>query len=774
MPYFRRFDLPLESTTTRAVIARTLLLTAAAVSTALNPAGATAASDATSASGATSTADATAAADAADAGSSNGQTPQHVAAASQSSLDGITVTGTHVKDVETVVNSGALGSLSILETPFSITAVNADDIATLGAINAPDVFDYDSSVKVNNSGVGSGNTFSVRGLALDRTNGYKIDGLAYPIWFQDMPLDHYEEVDLLKGMGGFQYGFATPGGILNYVTKQPTQEFILSADAGIRSTDIFKQHIDVGGPITADGDLGFRLNAVHESGTLYNNAHNFEDSVSAVLKWTPTKSFSWEIDGYYLQTLQTHQSNTISAAQGITYLAPPPGDLNLNATGSFKHNENPSETSTWRWTFAPDWTATLSYRHVKLDERFPGNAIEILDNAGEYASIAANIDRIFFYDIEQAIVEGKFNTGPLVHDVAFGASGTRILFDYNDPKGSPPEGILGISNLYTGVPPAITGNAKGLAVESTLDFSLYQKIQQNSFFVSDTLKLDPVSLIVGLRDTHYDERDLGLPGEVTAQYKFSPVTPTYAVTYGVAPKTNLYASYAEAVQTGTQAPESTATLVYTNANQVFGPIKSKQYEVGVKTAQGIFSGTAALFRIDQGVAYATPDPTPATLLYEQNGQARYQGLELNGKVYLSDDWTVSSSATYLDTDYLKGAPAYVGKVVPGTSKYEASAFTNYRPPVLPGLKLDGGVRYTGRGYGDSANLLRFPSATVFDLGAGYDVPGLGRPVTLRAAIQNVLDREYWVYGSNGAGGIEFSAGEPRTFNVNVKVGLVGL
>ncbi len=748
---------------------RTLTLAAAALSSVFAH-GETAASDGS----------ASAAVDLADAGSTNAQSTLHVASASasvsasQGSLDSITVTGKHLEDVETVVTSGALGHLSILETPFSITAVNADEIATLGAVNVPDVFDYDSSVKVNNSGVGSGNTFSVRGLALDRTNGYKVDGLSYPIWFQDMPLDHYEEIDLLKGMGGFQYGFATPGGILNYVTKKPTQDLIFSADAGIRSTDILKQHIDIGGPITPDGTLGFRINAVHESGTLYNNAHNFDDSISAVLEWSPVKNFSWEIDGYYLQTLQTDQSNTISGAQGLTYLAPPPGNLNLNAAGSYKHNENPSETSTWRWTFAPDWTATLSYRHVKLDERFPGNAVEILDDAGEYASIAANIDRIFFYDIEQAVVEGKINTGPLVHDIVFGASGTRILFDYNDPNGAPPEGIIGLSNLYTGLPPAITGNAKALAVESRVDFSLYQKIQQNSYFVSDTIKLDPWSLIVGLRDTDYDERDLGKPGEVTAQYKFSPVTPTYAVTYEAAPKTNLYASYAESVQTGTQAPASTPALTYTNANQVFGPITSKQYEVGVKTAQPSFSGTAALFRIDQGVAYSTPDPTPAIELYSQNGQARYQGLELNGKVHLTDNWTVSPSFSYLDTQYLEGAPAYVGKVVAGTSKYEGSAFTEYRWPLSPGLKIDGGVRYTGRGYGDSANLLRFPSETVFDVGAGYDVPGLGRPVTVRAAIQNVFDREYWVFGSNGAGGIEFSAGAPRTFNLNVKVGLIGL
>ncbi len=738
---------------------RTLLLPALAFCTGIAHGQAIAAADASTS---------------ADAGSASTPTQQRAASTSQTSLDGITVTGTQLTDVEAVVSSGALGSLSILDTPFSITAVNADEIATLGAVNAPDVFDYDSSVKVNNAGVGSGNTFSVRGLALDRTNGYKIDGLSYPIWFQDMPLDHYEEVDLLKGMGGFQYGFATPGGILNYVTKQPTQEFFLSADAGIRSSDIIKQHIDVGGPITADGELGFRLNAVHESGTLYNKAHNFDDSISAVLKWAPTQNFSWEVDGYYLQTLQTQQSNTISAEEGITYLTPPSGDLNLNAAGSFKHNENPSETSTWRWSFAPDWTATLSYRHVKLDERFPGNAIEILDNAGEYASIAANIDRIFTYDIEQAVIEGKIDTGPLVHDIVFGASGTRILFDYNDPNGSPPEAIIGVSNLYTGLPPPITGNPVALAAEETLDFSLYQKIQQNSYFVSDTVKLDAWSLIVGLRDTDYDERDFGKPGEVTAQYKFSPVTPTYALTYEVAPKTNLYASYAEAVQTGTQAPASTPALAYTNASQVFGPITSKQYEAGIKTVQPLFSGTAALFRIDQGVAYSTPDPTPQIELYAQNGQARYQGLELNAKVYLIDNWTVSPSFSYLDTEYLEGAPAYVGKVIPGTSKYEGSVLTQYRFAALPGLKFDGGVRYTGRGYGDSANLLRFPSETVFDFGAGYDVPGLGRPVTVRAAVQNLFDREYWVYGSNGAGGIQFSAGEPRTFNVNVRVGLVGL
>jgi iron complex outermembrane recepter protein len=693
---------------------------------------------------------------------------------SQSRLEGITVTGSHVGGVESVVNNGAIGSLSILETPFSITAVTADEFATLGAVNVPDVFDYDSSVKVNNSGVGSGNTFSVRGLPLDRTNGYKIDGLAYPIWFQDMPLDHYEQIDLLKGMGGFQYGFATPGGILNFVSKQPTQDLTISADAGVRSDDIFKQHIDIGGPLTPDGALGFRINAVHESGTLYNNAHNFDDSVSAVFKWSPAKNFSWEVDGYYLQTLQTHQSNDITVAEGVTYLAPPPGDLNLNAAGSRKQNENPSATSTWRWTFVPDWTATLSYRHVKLDERFPGNAIEILDDAGDYASIAANVDRIFRYDIEQAVVEGKINTGPLVHDIVLGASSTRIIFDNNDPNGLVPETILGISNLYTGSPPSITENAAGLAAEALLDFSLYQKIQQNSYFLSDTIKLDPWSLIVGVRDTDYDERDLGIPGVVTAQYKFSPVTPTYAVTYEAAPKTNLYASYAEAVQSGTQAPESTPTLTYTNSNEVFGPITSKQYEVGIKTAQQLFTATAALFRIEQGVGYSTPDPTAAIELYQQNGLARYQGLELNGKVHLGDQWTVSPSFSYLDTDYQRGAPAYIGKVIPGTSKYEASTLTQYRVADLPGLKLDAGVRYTGRGYGDSANLLRFPSVTVFDLGAGYEVPGFGRPVTVRVAIQNVFDREYWVFGANGEGGIDLSAGEPRTFNLNFKVGLVGL
>jgi iron complex outermembrane receptor protein len=62
----------------------------------------------------------------------------------------------------------------------------------------------------------------VRGLPVDLLNGFKMDGLSIPNWGSDMPLEPFSQIELLKGPGGFMYGFGQPGGILNFVSKQPT------------------------------------------------------------------------------------------------------------------------------------------------------------------------------------------------------------------------------------------------------------------------------------------------------------------------------------------------------------------------------------------------------------------------------------------------------------------------------------------------------------------------------------------------------------------------
>jgi iron complex outermembrane receptor protein len=76
---------------------------------------------------------------------------------------------------------------------------------------------------------------SVRGLRLDDLNGYKIDGLANINRGTEMPLEMFEQVEVLKGLSGFMYGFGSPGGIINYVTKRPTDDTFFATDLGYAS-----------------------------------------------------------------------------------------------------------------------------------------------------------------------------------------------------------------------------------------------------------------------------------------------------------------------------------------------------------------------------------------------------------------------------------------------------------------------------------------------------------------------------------------------------------
>ncbi|TFY95172.1 hypothetical protein DYL61_04255 [Pseudomonas nabeulensis] len=56
---------------------------------------------------------------------------------------------------------------------------------------------------------------------MDNFNTVRRDGLTLAP-HHDMPLELFERVDVLKGPSGFLYGFNSPGGSVNYLTKRPT------------------------------------------------------------------------------------------------------------------------------------------------------------------------------------------------------------------------------------------------------------------------------------------------------------------------------------------------------------------------------------------------------------------------------------------------------------------------------------------------------------------------------------------------------------------------
>jgi iron complex outermembrane recepter protein len=676
------------------------------------------------------------------------------------------VTVTAERDVPRI-EAGPLGNRTIFETPFSVSQATSQQINRIAATTIDAALSYDASVRSNNSGVASGNTFSVRGQSVDLTNGYKFDGLAFPYWFQDQPVEGLSEIQVLKGTGGFVYGYASPSGVVNFVSKKPTKELEVRANLSLRSSSIWRAHVDIGGPLRKGQSTAFRLNAVHEEGTLYNGAENKNQFLTLWLQGDITRKLSWSVDGFYQRTWQARQSNGISLAPTVTHLEPVSGTLNLGSASTTKFNDVRQLTGRLRYEFSPDWSASVALRTSSLDERFPGNTVQVTSNTGDYQQGLLNQNRLFFYYVGQATVDGVFKTGPIVHKVVAGFDYVDINFEYDHQ----PYTATGLptttfsfnltGNLYRGEVPDWGDNPAALAFQRPPDWFRYQEIRQRGLFVSDTLTYGPAELLVGARYTNYKETN-NEPVRADTSYSENTATPIAALSYDIVGGVRAYTSYVEALQRGAQAPSNA-----TNFGQSFGPLRSRQFEAGVKAQQRHWGGTLAGFRTTvPSDVLAAPPPGEMLGTWVRDGERRYQGVELAAHVSPEKQWLLNFSTAYLDAIQTQATdPNIVGKNVPGTTAFQASGNVQYSPSYIPGLRVFGGIRHSGKAYGLPMNTFVFSPATVGDVGLGYSFPTFAKSeIQLQGNISNVTGEQYWIPTATGNG---LSAGAPRVFSVSV-------
>ncbi|CAN5139977.1 N/A [soil metagenome] len=681
-----------------------------------------------------------------------------------------------------VIEAGPLGTRSILETPFSVGQVDSEQIKRIAATTIDAAFNYDPSIRSNNSGVASGNTFSVRGQSVDLTNGYKYDGLAFPYWFQDHPIEAVEQIQVVKGAGGFVYGYASPSGVVNFVSKKPTEELLASVDVSYRTSSIWRTHLDIGGPLTDNPDgVAFRFNAVHEEGKLYNGADNKNNFAQLWLQGNLTSNLSWSLDGFYQRTWQAQQSNGVSFTSGVTYLAPVSGArFNLGALSTTKFNDVAQITGKLNYQISKDWKASVALRYSTLDERFPGNNASITSNNGNYTLPILNQERVFFYYVGQLSLEGKFRTGPVEHILVGGFDYLNVDFDYDfqpyTANGKPTSTAFGLTgNLYTtGTPDwanaratlTTTGVGGGVYNISAREFQRppnwfrYQEIRQRGLFLSDTLKLGHAELMLGGRYTWYKEsNNEPRPNVVPSTfYNESNFTPVVALSYDIFEGARIYTSYVQALQRGAQAP-----IGALNFGQSFGPIKSDQYEAGIKVRRANFGGSLAVYRSTVPSEFLNT----ATNLFVRDGERRFQGIEFDADWQVSREWLLKIGVAHLDGIQTKAQLAsIVGKRVPGTTSFQASGYVEYAPAFIPGLSAFGGVRYSGAAYGQTDLTFRYAPVTVGDLGVTYTLPAAGNAIKLSLTVQNITDQWYWIPTSAGTG---LSAGAPRAFSLGLNV-----
>ncbi|WP_310631552.1 TonB-dependent siderophore receptor [Paraburkholderia sp.] len=668
------------------------------------------------------------------------------------SLATVTINGSRQQAPK--VSSGALGTRSDLETPFSTRVVTQQELEDRQVKSLGKVFAEDAAV------MSLGDTYSfnaysinVRGIPLDDYNGYKINGLPFYMTTVELPVESFESIQLLKGASGFMYGFGAPGGIINFVTKKPTDTFTFSADVGYSSDSVFSQHIDTGGRFGPDSMFGYRFNITHEQGETYSDSHVLRNSESLSLDARLTRSLTWTFDGLY-QSRKVDggiQDVMLSDYTGTSLPRAPSGRTNLSAYGDTFFNSNVYFVSSGlHWQIDPVWKASIDYSHSKDERSYSGQWLDLLNEQGDFNTYLNRSRGSSIYDVVQATLEGKFSTGPVDHQVVLGVSQQWLTkktvpsYLYTD---------IGSNNLYD----TITQHTWDGTYDYSQQYNNFNS-QQKSIFASDTLSfLKYWSILAGIRYTSYHQTSWTSPSASPVSYTQNPVTPTLALMFRPRSDLLFYASYVEALEDGGTAAEG-----YANANQVLDPIKSKQYEVGVKYDGRHVGASAALFRIERGAEYGN-----AQNVYVSNGKERINGLELDGHVDLPAGFRVAASTAWEAGTYSETEADLIGKRIEGIPRWQATLQLSDRIPGVTGLTANAEAHYYGSMMADANNNYVLPSFTLFNAGLSYRTTVAGHGVTLRAEVDNIFDRHYWGFLQSDY----MFVGAPRTVALNARFDL---
>jgi iron complex outermembrane receptor protein len=219
---------------------------------------------------------------------------------------------------------------------------------------------------------------------------------------------------------------------------------------------------------------------------------------------------------------------------------------------------------------------------------------------------------------------------------------------------------------------------------------------------------------------------------------------------------SVYANYTAGLSAGGTAGPSTA-----NAGQVFAPQKSKQYEMGVKVDWGRMTTQAALYQIQRPGSMTDP----VTNVYSFGGETRNRGLELTAYGEIQKGLRLLASAAFNDATLTRTAGGVnQGNEANGVPERTFNLGLDWDAPWVEGLSLNGRVIHTSAMYYDAANILRMPGWTRLDLGARLRTNVAGKPVVLRASLENVSNKSYWVTASGYT-----TTGAPRTLMLSAQV-----
>lgn len=643
--------------------------------------------------------------------------------------------------VSTVSAVGALGSMSIKDAPYAINVISQDLITNIQAQSPDDIYRVNpTTVSQTPQATGWAPMVKIRGFnSYDRAE----DGMRRMFGFATS-LEDKERVEVLSGLSGFLYGAASPGGMVNYVNKRPTQERLNSVTVGNYGGSQYYTHGDFGGPVDEDGKLGYRLNVVRQKGETAVDDQKIDRTLATLAAdWHITNRFKVELNASYSDYKTDAPTAYWFFREGVPRSKAP--DSSKNWGQPWVQDEIKSRKWSGKMIYEVNDNLTLRAAHLRdyQDRPKQDHTMNAVRAPGQYHQIAIHSgDTRTQSEAWQALADLSFTTGVIDHKVTMG------YYGFTDRQWtttySPNTGYLGPYGLDSPVhAPEPTWP------ENTANQYYAGSTKNDNFMIGDMLRFtDQWSALVGINHSIIKTVEFSETGSYSSpKYERSRNSPNASLIYQPTDWLTTYATYIEGLEQGGLAPETAS-----NRLAIMPPMVSKQKELGVKAQLGGVLLGAAVFDIDKAYEY-----TNNSNVYTQDGRQRHRGGELTAFGKVTDEWTVVGGLTALSAKVQGGASS--GNAPMNVPKVVAKLYSEYALSFVPGLSATGGIYHVGKQWASEKNSSRLPSYTTADLGLRYSTKVDGRPVSLRLNVNNVTNRNYWLnsYYLGSPRSIAFSA-----------------
>ncbi|MEH2060578.1 MAG: TonB-dependent siderophore receptor [Nostoc sp.] len=529
-----------------------------------------------------------------------------------------------------------------------------------------------------------------------------------------------ERVEVLKGPASVLYGQFEPGGVVNYVTKQPLATPYYASEFTVGSYSYYKSSIDISGPLTPDKKLLYRLNVGYEnSGSFIDfvNAQYF--SIAPVLSYKISDNTNLTFEYEHTSQNRTFLDGLLPVSQSFQvpisrFLGEPSTDkYNVDSNAFYLTLDHTfSENLRLRSAFSA-YLTTSGYNEVVRPSSLEADGQTIS------RTLAAGPGSHQTFDLQNELIS-KFKTGSINHQLLLG-----LEFSWDANFGDFLRTAAPSINLFN----PVYGAPLPTSFVDTAQNG-WTKTNTTGIYLQDQVTLlSNLKLLVGGRYdfVSYGDRGIDLNNNGALAYADNfydeAFSPRVGLVYQPIKPISLYASYSESF-----APNNTLS-----ANQAqLPPSRGTQYEAGIKTEvfDGKLSATLAVYNITKtNVPTTDPNNTDYSIAA---GEVKSQGIEFDISGRILPGWNVIASFAHNDTFVSKDNVLPIGDRLVAVPRNTASFWTTYeiQSGSFKGFGFGGGLFFVG------------------DVEANLPNDGVVLPSYVRTDASIFYKKENWRFGLN--------------------------